>query len=64
MSYIKYKNDYNYPRIYDLIKSDIKDNEIDTLNNLLDEKINESNINIYQNTFNGINYRIIYNICG
>ena len=61
LSYIKYRNSYNYPRIYDLIKPDIKDNEIDTLNNILDEKtINESNINIYQNSFNGINYRIIY----
>ena len=61
LSYIKYRNSYNYPRIYDLIKSDIKDNEIDTLNNILDEKtINESNVNIYQNSFNGIYYRIIY----
>ena len=60
LGYIKYKNNYNYPRIYDLIKSDIKNNEIDTLNSLLDEPINEYNINIYQNSFNDINYRIIY----
>ena len=60
MSYIKYKNNYNNPRIYDLLKTDIKDNEISTLNNLLDEPINELNINVYQNFFSGINYRIIY----
>ena len=60
LSYIKYKNNYNYPRIYDLIKSDIKENEIDTLNNILDEPMNELNINVYQNSYNGINYRIIY----
>ena len=60
LNYIKYKNNYNYPRLYELIESDFKDNEINTLNNLLEEQINENNINIYQNTFNGINYRIIY----
>ena len=60
MSYIKYKNNYNYPRIYDLIKSDFKDNEINTLNDLLDEPMNEFNLNVYQNSFEGINYRIIY----
>ena len=60
LNYIKYKNTYNYPRLYDLIESDIKDNELSTLNGLLDEPINEMNINVYQNTFNGINYRIIY----
>ena len=59
-NYIKYKNNYNYPRLYDLINSDMKDNELNTLNSLLDEPINEMNINVYQNEFNGINYRIIY----
>ena len=59
-NYIKYKNNYNYPRLYDLINSDMKDNELNTLNSLLDEPINETNINVYQNEFNGINYRIIY----
>ena len=60
LSYIKYKNNYNYPRLYDIIKSDIKDNEISTLNNLLDEPMDEMNINVYQNFFNDINFRIIY----
>ena len=60
LNYIKYKNNYNYPRLYDLINSDMKDNELNTLNSLLDEPINEMNINVYQNEFNGINYRIIY----
>ena len=59
LSYIKYRNNYKYPRIFDLIKTE-NDNEINTLNSLLDEPINESNINVYQNMFNGINYRIIY----
>ena len=60
LSYIKYKNNYNYPRLYDIIKSDIKDNEINTLNNLLDEPMDELNINVYQTFFNEINFRIIY----
>ena len=60
LSYIKYKNNYNYPRLYDIIKSDIKDNEINTLNSLLDEPMDELNINVYQTFFNEINFRIIY----
>ena len=59
INYIKYKNNYQYPRIYELPKKDMKDNEINTLNKLLDEQVTESNINIYQNDFNGINYRIV-----
>ena len=60
INYIKYKNDYQSPRIYELSKNDIKDNELNTLNSLLDKPVNESEIDIYQNSFNGINYRIIY----
>ena len=60
ISYIKYKNDYQTPRIYELLKKDFKENEIDTLNGILDESIEESNINVYQNNLNGIKYRIIY----
>ena len=32
VNYIKYKNDYQYPRIYELTKKNMKDNEITTLN--------------------------------
>ena len=60
ISYIKYKNNYQYPRIYQLTKKDIKDTDLNTLNGLLDESIEESDINIYDNHFNGIDYRIIY----
>ena len=60
INYIKFKNNYQYPRIYELSEKDIKNNELNTLNNLLDETVDESNIDIYQNSFNGIIYRIIY----
>ena len=60
ISYIKYKNNYQSPRIYETTLKDIKNNELNELNKMLDEPITESNLNIYQNYFNGINYRIIY----
>ena len=62
IGYIKYKNSYQFPRIYEISKKDLNQNknELDSLNKLLDESIEESNINIYQNYFNGITYRIIY----
>ena len=60
INYIKYKNDYLYPRIYEISQKDLKQNELFTLNSLLDEPVEESNIDIYQNSFYGINYRIIY----
>ena len=60
INYIKYKNNFQSPRIYELQKKDIKESELDTLNGFLDEPVNEENIDIYQNSFNGINYRIIY----
>ena len=60
IGYIKFKNDSKNPRIYDIVENDIKANEIDSINNLLYEKVDESSINIYQNNLNGVNYRIIY----
>ena len=60
INYIKYKNDYQYPRIYEISQKDLKNNELNSLNSLLDEPVDESNIDIYQNSFYGINYRIIY----
>ena len=62
VNYIKYKNNYQSPRIYELTKNDMNNNEINILNKLLDDPVNESNINIYQNNLNGIDYRIIYQI--
>ena len=60
VNYIKFKNSYQSPKIYELSQKDMNDNELNNLNKLLDEPVNESNINIYQNNLNGIDYRIIY----
>ena len=60
ISYIKYKNDYQNPRIYEITQNNLKINELNELNKMLDGRVTESNIKIYQNYFNGINYRIIY----